>query len=272
MPRTPIYPEVENFIILKKRARLEKVKSDSKKESSTTQTLKRKCKYTLSVPFDTFCNNTLNKASSLEKVKDISGFIREALFNAQLFVNFFILQHPTKLTNDFFDQIFWYTISRVIRGSSDKVRPILQAYKDKKNERPADQNLDVVLLTSSFVELSAAMNGSLFVPENGLKNYGLSLSAACETNAKVGCIKNLVYNHVYDQVLTHPQLSSIPVDILALFDPDVGNNLTSFLNPLILEVKNRISALPLSKESLNKEPFKILPALRHILEKYDDIY
>lgn len=52
----------------------------------------------------------------------------------------------------------------------------------------------------------------------------------------------------------------------------MGNSLTSFLNPLILEVKNRISTLPLSKESLNNEPFKILSALRHILEKYDDIY
>ncbi|GAA5809637.1 hypothetical protein MFLAVUS_003049 [Mucor flavus] len=207
MPRTPIYPEVENFIILKKRAKLEKIKSDSKKESSTTQTPKR-----------------------------------------------------------------------------------------------TYQNLDVVLLTSSFVEPSAIMNGSLFVPENGLKNYGQSLPAACETvattynnyytenfeniignyfiyalrtkysNAKVGCIKDMVYNHVYNQVLTHPQLSSIPVDILALFDPDVGNNLTSFLNPLILEVKNRIFTVPLSKESLINEPFKILPALRHILEKYDNIY
>ncbi|GAA5811153.1 hypothetical protein MFLAVUS_004583 [Mucor flavus] len=198
MSRTPIYPEVENFIILKKRAKLEKTKSDSTKESSTTQTPKR-------------------TSSSLEKVKDISGFIREVLFKAQLFVNFFILQHPPKLTNDFFDQNFWYTITRVIRGSSDEVRPILQAYKDKKKERPADQNLNVVLLTSSFVELSATMNSSLFVP-------------------------------------------------------DVGNNLTSFLNPLILEAKNRISTLPLFKESLSNKPFKILPALRHILEKYDDIY
>lgn len=94
------------------------------------------------------------------------------------------------MTNDFFDQNFWYTISRVIRGSSDEVRSILQAYKDKKKERPADQNLDVVLLTSSFVELSATMNGSLFVPENGLKNYGQSLSAACETVATT-------YNNYY---------------------------------------------------------------------------
>ncbi|KAL7325713.1 hypothetical protein PS15p_208164 [Mucor circinelloides] len=33
-----------------------------------------------------------------------------------------------------------------------------------------------------------------------------------------------------------------------------------------------MSTLPLTKESLNNEPFKILPALRYILNKYDDIY
>lgn len=49
----------------------------------------------------------------------------------------------------------------------------------------------MVQLTSSFVELSATMNnGSLFVPENGLKNYGQSLSAACETVATT-------YNNYY---------------------------------------------------------------------------
>jgi len=73
-------------------------------------------------------------------------------------------------------------------------------------------------------------------------------------------------------VLTHSQPSSVSVDILALFDPDVASNLTSFLNPLILAVKNRMSTLPLTKESLNNEPFKILPVLRYILNKHDDIY
>ncbi|GAA5813969.1 hypothetical protein MFLAVUS_007459 [Mucor flavus] len=92
MPRTPICPEAENFIILKKCAKLEKVKSDSKKESSTTQTPKR-------------------------------------TWAAQM---------------------------------------------------------------NSFVELSATMNGSLFVPENGLKNYGQSLSAACETVATT-------YNNYYTE-------------------------------------------------------------------------
>ncbi|GAA5813215.1 hypothetical protein MFLAVUS_006689 [Mucor flavus] len=229
MPRNPIYPEVENFIILKKRAKLEKVKSDSNKESSTTQTPKR----------------TSTKRKDSPTVKDISGFIREILFKAQLFVNFFILQHPTNLTNDFFDQNFWYTITRVIRGSSDE-------------ERPADQNLDVALLASSFVELSATTNGSLFVPENGLKNYGQSLSAACET---VVTTYNNYYIENFENIICNYFIYALRTKYL---NAKVGciKNL----------VKNRISTLPLSKESLNNEPFKILPALRHILEKYDDIY
>ncbi|GAA5807293.1 hypothetical protein MFLAVUS_000650 [Mucor flavus] len=235
MPRIPIYPEVEKFIILKKRAKLEEVESDNKKENSTTQTPKR--------------TSTKRKGS------------------------------PALIT---------------AKRNSKRSR--------QANTSAASSSKNVVLLTSSFVELSATMNGSLFVSENGLKNYGQSLSTACETvattynnyyvenfenmicnyfiytlkteypDAKIGCIKNLVYNHVYDQVLTHSQPSSVSVDILALFDPDVASNLTSFLNPLILEVKNRMSTLPLTKESLNKEPFEILPALRYILNKYDDIY
>ncbi|KAI7884443.1 uncharacterized protein EV154DRAFT_554865 [Mucor mucedo] len=115
MPRTPIYPEVEKLIILKKRAKLEKVKSDSAKESSTTQTPKR---------------------------------------------------------------------------TSIKRKDSPHAYKDKKKERPAGQNLDLPQLISSFAGLSATMNGNLFVPENGLKNYGQSLSTACETVATT-------YNNYY---------------------------------------------------------------------------
>ena len=44
MPRIPIYPEVEKFVILKKRTKLKEVESDNKKENSTTQTPKRTCK------------------------------------------------------------------------------------------------------------------------------------------------------------------------------------------------------------------------------------
>ncbi|ORE03062.1 hypothetical protein BCV72DRAFT_316222, partial [Rhizopus microsporus var. microsporus] len=143
---------------------------------------------------------------------------------------------------------------------------------------------------------------SLFVEENGLKNYGQSLSAACKTvatsynnyyienfeniicnyfiyilkrkypNVRIGCLKNLVYNHVYDEVLVRCEPSSIPDEMLGRFDSDVASSLSSFLNPLILEMKSRMPMLPVSKVSLNNGPFKILPALRHILEKYENLH
>ncbi|KAI7899815.1 uncharacterized protein BX663DRAFT_563531 [Cokeromyces recurvatus] len=140
MSRKPIYPEVEHLIFLEKRAKLEKVNSESKKDNSTTQNPKRTSKRSAKRSRQT---NT-SAASS----------------------------------------------SKMIRGSSDDVGPILQDYKDTKREISAEQNLDMVQLTSSFVELSATLNGSLFVPENRLKNYGQFLPTACETIATT-------YNNYY---------------------------------------------------------------------------
>ncbi|PHZ13402.1 uncharacterized protein RHIMIDRAFT_305406 [Rhizopus microsporus ATCC 52813] len=222
---------------------------------------------------------------------------------AQLFVNYFILKHPNKLTNDFFEQNFWYTISKIVRAGPDKIKSILEDYRNRRKERSDEENLDVDQLTNAFVFLSSTTtNGSLFVEENGLKNYGQSLSAACETvalsynnyyienfeniicnyfiyilkrkypNVRVGCLKNLVYNHVYDEVLVRCEPSSIPDEMLGRFDSDVASSLSSFLNPLILEMKSRMPMLPVSKVSLNNGPFKILPALRHILEKYENLH
>ncbi|ORE09476.1 hypothetical protein BCV72DRAFT_319517 [Rhizopus microsporus var. microsporus] len=37
-------------------------------------------------------------------------------------------------------------------------------------------------------------------------------------------------------------------------------------------MKNRMPTLLVSKASLNNEPFKILPVLRHILEKYENLH
>ena len=56
-------------------------------------------------------------------------------------------------------------------------------------------------LASSFVNLSATINGSLFVSENGLKNYGQSLSTACETvattynNYYIENFENIIFNY-----------------------------------------------------------------------------
>lgn len=80
-----------------------------------------------------------------------------------------------------------------------------------------------------------------------------------------------MYNHVYDEVLVRSEPSSIPDGILGLFDSDVASSLSSFLNPLILEMKNRMPTLLVSKVSLNNGPFKILSVLGHILEKYENL-
>ena len=80
-----------------------------------------------------------------------------------------------------------------------------------------------------------------------------------------------MYNRVYDEVLVRSEPSSIPGEILGLFDSDMASSLSSFLNPLILEMKNRMPTLPVSEVSLNNGPFKILPVLRHILEKYESL-
>ncbi|KAI9244602.1 hypothetical protein EDC94DRAFT_699736 [Helicostylum pulchrum] len=63
-------------------------------------------------------------------------------------------------------------------------------------------------------------------------------------------IKYLVYEHVLDQTL-----SSNP----------------AFINPLIVELKNRLPSFSITKASQNKDPFGILPALRHILSKYESL-
>jgi hypothetical protein len=103
-------------------------------------------RYTVSIPFSSFCKETPNKANSLEKIKDISGFTREVILKAQLFINYFIIKHPNKLTNDFFDQNFWYTISITVRGDSDpsKIKSTLERCRNKRKERPNEEgNLDV---------------------------------------------------------------------------------------------------------------------------------
>jgi hypothetical protein len=143
-------------------------------------------RYTVSIPFSSFCKDTRNKVNSLEKIKDILGFIREVILKTQLFINYFIIKHPNKLTNGFFDQNFWYTISIIVRGYPDpaKIKFTLKKYRNKRNEKPNEEDsLDVDQLTNSFVELSTTVDHSLFVAENKLKNYGQSLSTACETIA-----------------------------------------------------------------------------------------
>jgi hypothetical protein len=83
----------------------------------------------------------------------------------------------------------------------------------------------------------------------------------------MGYTKNLVYSHVYDELFLRSEPLPIPDAILAQFD----SNLPSFLKPLTMELKNQLPTLPVTKASLNNAPFDILPVLRHILSKYEEI-
>ncbi|KAL4213850.1 hypothetical protein AB4K20DRAFT_1888734 [Rhizopus microsporus] len=136
MPRIPIYPEVKISLKKKKKrhANLENVQSNDSTEALRAQNSKRAGtkrkdafdvinakkkdvkrrrqtanyqRYTVSIPFASFYRETPKKANSLEKIKAISGFIKKVILEAQLFVNYFILKHPNKLTNDIFEQNFW---------------------------------------------------------------------------------------------------------------------------------------------------------------------
>ncbi|KAI7906441.1 uncharacterized protein BX663DRAFT_428153 [Cokeromyces recurvatus] len=174
-----------------------------------------------------------------------------------------------------------------VRSSPEKVHDILAKYNH------------VSWLADAFSDLANIPNVQLFVDENKLKNYGQSLATACETVAvnwnnyyienfeniicnyfvffvikeysdlKVANIKKLVYNYVYDEVFLQAETSSIPVNTPSLFKPEAASSLQNYLNPLILEVKTRIPAVPVTKATLNESPFKILPIFRYILGEYE---
>jgi hypothetical protein len=67
-------------------------------------------RYITSITFKQFCYNTTNTSKSLEKIKTMLALIREALFKAQLFINYFILMYPSNATSAFLHRNFWYSI------------------------------------------------------------------------------------------------------------------------------------------------------------------
>ncbi|KAI8090771.1 hypothetical protein BDF21DRAFT_483754 [Thamnidium elegans] len=114
-----------------------------------------------------------------------------------------------------------------------------------------------------------------------MRNYGQVFSTACETIAmryNNDCIENFqntICNYfiyvtletlVY-VILTQTQyrmLRSLSVSTLYIKDA-----IQAFINPLIVELKNRSPSFSITKVTQNTNPFSILPALRHILSKYE---
>lgn len=129
-------------------------------------------RYTVSLPLKSFVRTADEDAYNevLEKIKNLSTFLREVVFKAQFFINFYILKHPNNLTNDFFQQNFWYSICRVVNK-----RFSIQQLQSKYSH--------ILFLEETWTELSGIEDVDLMVEQDNLKNYGQVLSAACQTMA-----------------------------------------------------------------------------------------
>ncbi|KAI8073508.1 uncharacterized protein B0P05DRAFT_580265 [Gilbertella persicaria] len=131
------------------------------------------------------------------------------------------------------------------------------------------------------------------------KNYGQVLSTACETiatcynnyyienseniisnyliykmrtsfdNLKMPEVKHIVYNHVMETLFSSGPTNITAENIASSLNEQMKARVCLSLNPLMLQIRNRLSATPLIRDVLNKAPFDILPALRYILENYE---
>ncbi|KAG2194569.1 hypothetical protein INT47_006528, partial [Mucor saturninus] len=242
-------------------------------------------RYTISIPLKGFLNETDDDD---DRLQDLSSFLRLVLFKAQIFVNDYILQYPNNLSNEFFQQNFWYSLCRVVCKQL--------SIKDFQLKYAT-----IHYLEDAWMELNNLEGVNLNVEKDGLKNYGQVLATACETTAtcynnyyienfqniicnyfiymifkefpdvKISVIRKLVYEHVLDQVLSSDPVAVLNDDILPPLSQETKNGLQTFINPLIVELKNRLPSFTITKATQNTAPFGILPALRHILSKYESI-
>ncbi|KAI7900005.1 uncharacterized protein BX663DRAFT_172057 [Cokeromyces recurvatus] len=154
-------------------------------------------------------------------------------------------------------------------------------------------------LHETWDELNNFNNIDLLVETQGIKNYGQVLLTACEAiatcynnyyienfeniisnyfiyklrssfdNLKMPEVKYTVYNHVIETLFSSGQTTITAENIASSLNEQMKARICAFLNPLILQIRNRLPAIPLTKDTLNKAPFDILPALRYILENYE---
>ncbi|KAI7892609.1 uncharacterized protein EV154DRAFT_400804, partial [Mucor mucedo] len=72
-------------------------------------------RYTMSIPLRSFSPTSDDDTfdNTLNNIKSLSMFLRNMIYKAQLFVNYYILRYPADLPNDFFQQNFWYSLCRL---------------------------------------------------------------------------------------------------------------------------------------------------------------
>ena len=83
-------------------------------------------------------------------------------------------------------------------------------------------------------------------------------------------IKSIVYGHILE-ILFNVQPSTLPENIGSSVNKETQDKIRKYLNPLIVEIKNRLPPAPITKATLSKAPFDIMPVFRHILSKYESM-
>ncbi|KAI7873102.1 uncharacterized protein EV154DRAFT_579526 [Mucor mucedo] len=148
-------------------------------------------------------------------------------------------------------------------------------------------------LEEIWTGLSGIEGVSMFVKKEGLTNYGQVLASACKNiatcynNFYIENFENIISNYftymiraefqdlrmpyIKNIILFNVQLSTFPENIGSSVNKETQDKIRKYLNPLIVEIKNRLPPAPISKATLNKAPFHIMPVFRHILSKYESI-
>ncbi|EIE86300.1 hypothetical protein RO3G_11011 [Rhizopus delemar RA 99-880] len=143
---------------------------------------------------------------------------------------------------------------------------------------------------------------NLTVARDGISNYGQVIATTCETIAtscnnyyvenfqniaanyfiymistafpagKVSTIKYLAYQYILNEVFSlQLKTIEIPDDILPSTKQDDKRKIQGFIGNLSFDIRSCLLLFPVTKETLNVAPFSIMPALRHMLSKYETL-
>ncbi|KAI7905313.1 uncharacterized protein BX663DRAFT_541497 [Cokeromyces recurvatus] len=104
----------------------------------------------------------------------------------------------------------------------------------------------------------------LRVFENIVINYCINvLTKYFRKLEKLGLSSKIVYNHLllskWGEYMLPENVNTLP-------------NLLQFLNSDVVQIRNQLSVIYISRDILTKDPSVILPLLRHILTYYETIY
>ncbi|CEP20186.1 hypothetical protein [Parasitella parasitica] len=216
-------------------------------------------RYTVYLPFESFpiSEDDQNRLMQYQQtITRLSSFLREVIYKAQVFINYYILHSADSLTNDIFEQNFWYTICRLIYGN------ITIDVVENNYTRLANT-------TAAYNELQGLENVDLLVEKEGLTGYGHVKLCRHLTDLGMIAIKKLVYGYIMDQFLINHEKTDIPESLIFPKDIAAAPGLQNTLNTLILPIKNRLPHVPLTRTEITKAPFVVLHVLRYILEYYE---